>query len=119
MTTLISAGNSEGTYGRCDAKCYNAKSSHCHCICGGMNHGKGEIVARAHGARVGVEDSRWLRVYVFLIDDVRWKVSTWREQQPPLNLEPLFCRLFNVRAHRLSMIVSFGRQRSLWGTLDA
>lgn len=41
MTTLISAGNSEGTYGRCDAKCYNAESGNCHCICGGMNHGKG------------------------------------------------------------------------------
>jgi hypothetical protein len=44
--TLISAGNSEGTYGRCDAKCYNAEHSHCHCICGGMNHGKGEQQAK-------------------------------------------------------------------------
>jgi len=41
MTTLISAGNSEGTYGRCDAKCYNATSGNCHCVCGGMNHGQG------------------------------------------------------------------------------
>lgn len=46
MTTLISAGNSEGTYGRCDAKCYNAAGGNCHCICGGMNHGKGEQRAR-------------------------------------------------------------------------
>lgn len=45
MSTLISAGNSEGTYGRCDAKCHNAKNGHCHCICGGMNHGVGEAEA--------------------------------------------------------------------------
>lgn len=41
MTTLISAGNSEGTYGRCDAKCYTADSPFCNCICGGANHGVG------------------------------------------------------------------------------
>lgn len=42
MATLISAHNSEGCYGRCDAKCYGAASPDCDCICGGMNHGKGE-----------------------------------------------------------------------------
>lgn len=46
MTTLITAGNSEGIYGRCDAKCYNATGGSCHCICGGMNHGQGEATAR-------------------------------------------------------------------------
>jgi hypothetical protein len=25
----------------CDDKCYNATGSHCTCICGGVNHGKG------------------------------------------------------------------------------
>ena len=28
--------------GRCDAKCYNADGPECHCVCGGLNHGKGE-----------------------------------------------------------------------------
>lgn len=41
MTTLISAHNSEGCYGRCDAKCYKAVHPNCDCICGGMNHGVG------------------------------------------------------------------------------
>lgn len=39
--TLIAAYNSEGCIGRCDAKCYNATSPHCTCICGGANHGAG------------------------------------------------------------------------------
>jgi len=41
MATLIAAYNSEGCIGRCDAKCYNAESPDCHCICGGKNHGVG------------------------------------------------------------------------------
>lgn len=42
----MTLGNSEGER-RCDARCYNAKSAKCTCICGGMNHGKGESVAAA------------------------------------------------------------------------
>ncbi len=41
MATLISAHNSEGCYGRCDAKCHDATSDKCDCICGGANHGVG------------------------------------------------------------------------------
>lgn len=41
MSTLISAGNSDGVYGRCDAKCYGAQHPKCDCICGGRNHGVG------------------------------------------------------------------------------
>jgi len=42
MTTLILKKNLKGAItGRCDAKCYNAKGTHCTCICGGINHGKG------------------------------------------------------------------------------
>lgn len=42
MTTLMAAYKSDGTcIGRCDAKCYNAKGSTCHCIYGGRNHGAG------------------------------------------------------------------------------
>ena len=41
MTTILSASNSEGTYGRCDAKCHKAKHPRCHCICRGRYHGAG------------------------------------------------------------------------------
>lgn len=39
MTSVITAGNSEGTYGRCDAKCHKAAGASCRCICGGLYHG--------------------------------------------------------------------------------
>lgn len=45
MTTLIAVYNSDGCVGRCDARCYLAKTPECDCICGGKNHGAG--VARA------------------------------------------------------------------------
>jgi len=38
--TLIIAGKSEGTHGRCDSKCHDAMEPECHCICGGHFHGK-------------------------------------------------------------------------------
>jgi hypothetical protein len=41
MSTLIAVYNSEGCVGRCDAKCYDAKSPACDCICRGRNHGAG------------------------------------------------------------------------------
>lgn len=41
MTTLIAVYTSDGCVRRCDARCYNAESSTCDCICGGANHGKG------------------------------------------------------------------------------
>lgn len=41
MTTLIAVYNSDGCVGRCDAKCYNAVTSYCECVCGGANHGVG------------------------------------------------------------------------------
>jgi hypothetical protein len=39
--TLIEVRSSEGVVGRCDARCYNAVTPDCDCICGGRNHGKG------------------------------------------------------------------------------
>jgi hypothetical protein len=39
--TLIHVGNSSGTVGRCDAKCYDATGPDCDCVCGGRNHGQG------------------------------------------------------------------------------
>lgn len=33
--------------GRCDARCYNAITTQCDCICGGVNHGIGYRLALA------------------------------------------------------------------------
>lgn len=52
MPTLISVHNSEGCVGRCDAKCYDAQSDECDCICGGKNHGAGLDRARANTAEL-------------------------------------------------------------------
>ncbi len=41
MVTLMTWGNSDGIQGRCDAKCHNAKTRKCECMCGGRYHGKG------------------------------------------------------------------------------
>ena len=38
--TLISQGDSSGTWKRCDARCHDAKKPKCNCICGGLYHGK-------------------------------------------------------------------------------
>lgn len=50
-------GNSEGIKGRCDAKCHNAVTPECDCMCGGRYHGKGrdgtlEQVLREDGDRI-------------------------------------------------------------------
>lgn len=58
VTTLISAGNSGGIYGRCDAKCYNANGGDCHCICGGINHGKGLAEATELTSNMAAEKIR-------------------------------------------------------------
>lgn len=50
MATLISVYNSEGCVGRCDARCYDASEPDCDCICGGMNHGKGQKQAESNTA---------------------------------------------------------------------
>lgn len=52
MPTLISVHNSDGCVGRCDAKCYDAQSDDCDCICGGKNHGAGLERARANTAEL-------------------------------------------------------------------
>lgn len=41
MTTLIAVYDSDGCKGRCDARCYDATSEICDCVCGGKNHGVG------------------------------------------------------------------------------
>ncbi len=42
MTTLIAVYSLEKCEGRCDARCYEATTPRCFCVCGGMNHGVGE-----------------------------------------------------------------------------
>ena len=49
---IIEVRTSGGVVGRCDEKCYNAKGTECHCICGGANHGV--------GVKVALEDRRYL-----------------------------------------------------------
>lgn len=39
MTTIMTWGNSEGTKGRCDARCHGAANPKCVCMCGGRYHG--------------------------------------------------------------------------------
>lgn len=41
MATLIIVHQNGKIIGKCDSRCYNATGSHCDCICGGRNHGKG------------------------------------------------------------------------------
>jgi hypothetical protein len=61
MTTLIAVYNSEGCVGRCDAKCYNATSPQCDCICGGKNHGAGLAQARQNTQSMA---EAWLDKYI-------------------------------------------------------
>lgn len=67
MVALILAMNSEGdVVGRCDAKCYEAQSAECDCICGGRNHGAGLEKARENNAErfLGTRDAEaWARAH--------------------------------------------------------
>lgn len=45
MATLIALYNRHGCVGRCDTKCYDAKTTSCTCVCGGINHGVGLAMA--------------------------------------------------------------------------
>ena len=60
MTTLISAHNSDGCIGRCDAKCYDAQEPRCDCICGGRNHGAGKAAAMENTRELAEE---WIDRY--------------------------------------------------------
>jgi hypothetical protein len=60
MATLIAVYNSDGCVGRCDAKCYEAFTSECDCVCGGLNHGAGLFKA-ADNTR-DLADS-WIKEY--------------------------------------------------------
>ena len=60
MATLIAVYNSDGCIGRCDAKCTEATTPECTCICGGMNHGAGRDKAIANTREMA---ERWITEY--------------------------------------------------------
>lgn len=61
MATLIAAYRGREIVGRCDARCYEARTPGCHCICYGANHGMGYHQALQQTRRHG---ERWLARYL-------------------------------------------------------
>lgn len=56
MAACIIVGNADGELGRCDAKCYAApRHTRCVCVCGGRNHGRGELYAMARARELEAE----------------------------------------------------------------
>jgi hypothetical protein len=53
MSTLIELRDNGHAAMKCAAKCYNAKSKVCDCICGGLNHGVGLTQAVANTRQAG------------------------------------------------------------------
>lgn len=54
MSTLMAVLSGKRVVGCCNAKCYDAKTSRCTCICGGANHGRGYVEAAALVATSGL-----------------------------------------------------------------
>ncbi len=54
MSTLIVSRSGGNARRSCNAKCYNAIGPDCDCMCGGVNHGVGEMQARANCSAMGV-----------------------------------------------------------------
>jgi hypothetical protein len=85
MTTFLSTQTLDETTRRCDANCHNAKKPSCACICGGMNHGKGNkqaaINTHTHARRI---------------------VNDWTKENPDipkLVVAPWQIRLFSADVH--------------------
>lgn len=57
---LMAVHGSNGSIGRCDQSCYDAREIECKCVCLGYNHGRGleQAVARTRESA-----SRWAKVY--------------------------------------------------------
>lgn len=56
--TLITYEDSSGNKHVCDARCYNATHSMCHCICSGVNHQKGLMTAAENTRTLA---GKWLK----------------------------------------------------------
>jgi hypothetical protein len=54
MSTLLSTGRPGKSRRVCNAQCYNARGPDCNCMCGGINHGVGEMQARENCRSMGV-----------------------------------------------------------------
>ncbi len=90
MATLLSYNSSGGDSGRCDAKCYDATSAPCDCICGGRNHGVGEtraIEQTVAAARSMLEEHSHKTgrpVYEYMIGgESERQVSLFEPKRPP------------------------------------
>lgn len=49
---VLTMHSSWGILGSCDARCYNAQSKSCLCICGGKNHGVGRKQAIVNARQI-------------------------------------------------------------------
>jgi predicted RNase H-like HicB family nuclease len=90
MTTLIAVYNSEGCVGRCDAKCYNASSPDCDCVCQGANHGAGLMTAMANTqemAETWLEDAKANHLAEFG-EELMGEIGNCGALQPPLFAPP-------------------------------
>ena len=83
MTTLIAAYNSDGCVGRCDARCHQATTPECDCICGGMNHSVG---LRRAAANTQAMAETWIDQYneEHPLSPLRWEVPASEPIQFPL-----------------------------------
>ena len=66
MAVLLAVYTSDGCVGRCDARCYNAHSTHCKCICKGLNHGAGLRKARSQTRELA---QKWIDEYQDAFDE--------------------------------------------------
>ncbi|MCI4360648.1 MAG: hypothetical protein L3J91_03010, partial [Thermoplasmata archaeon] len=66
MTTAIAVYDSDGCVGRCDARCHEATSDACRCICGGALHGAGGACAATAALELLLSDSDLLARYAEL-----------------------------------------------------
>lgn len=55
MATLLEVRNNHGFHAACDARCYNATTNHCTCICAGQNHGVGYQAALKNSRQNGLQ----------------------------------------------------------------
>lgn len=55
MSIMIQVHHKEKFFGQCDAKCYNAKSKKCTCVCQGELHGlrRNEAIVRLRKLKPG------------------------------------------------------------------
>ena len=58
MATAIAVYSSDGCEGRCDARCHDATTPDCDCICGGRLHGVGAANAIAENTRLLFADDQ-------------------------------------------------------------